>query len=205
MLMFCFINAKILWQNIQKHLDINSHHTNLNNGDNYQTNSDKQISCNACWESQVNEHYSHYSHIKTQHTLFKRNYLNNLTMITVTITWSQCIIQNNILCKYIAMYWIIHKEWLLSYIEKMWQYIYLHITIHVILYSLIYYNIYIYIYIYICICDKIWYCMCKNLLNTYSGAKKYLVSHQLCKFSHLKRWERPVIFIIGIPQLWETK
>ncbi len=40
---------------------------------------------------------------------------------------------------------------------------------------------------------------------TYSGAKKYLVSHQLCKFSHLKRWERPVIFIIGIPQLWETK
>ncbi len=25
--------------------------------------------------------------------------------------------------------------------------------------------------------------------NTYSGAKKYLVSHQLCKFSHLKRWE----------------
>ena len=30
--------------------------------------------------------------------------------------------------------------------------------------------------------------------NTYSGAKKYLVSHQLCKFSHLKRWERPVIF-----------
>ncbi len=43
-------------------------------------------------------------------------------------------------------------------------------------------------------------CCCK-----YSGAKKYLVSHQLCKFSHLKRWERPVIFIIGIPQLWETK
>ncbi len=30
----------------------------------------------------------------------------------------------------------------------------------------------------------------------YSGAKKYLVSHQLCKFSHLKRWERPVIFVI---------
>ncbi len=42
-------------------------------------------------------------------------------------------------------------------------------------------------------------------LRIYSGAKKYLVSHQLCKFSHLKRWERPVIFIIGIPQLWETK
>ncbi len=42
-------------------------------------------------------------------------------------------------------------------------------------------------------------------LFIYSGAKKYLVSHQLCKFSHLKRWERPVIFIIGIPQLWETK
>ncbi len=39
----------------------------------------------------------------------------------------------------------------------------------------------------------------------YSGAKKYLVSHQLYKFSHLKIWERPVIFIIGIPQLWETK
>ena len=34
--------------------------------------------------------------------------------------------------------------------------------------------------------------------NTYSGAKKYLVRHQLCKFSHLKRWERPVIFIIII-------
>ncbi len=33
-------------------------------------------------------------------------------------------------------------------------------------------------------------------LNIYSGAKKYLVSHQLCKFSHLKRWERSVIFII---------
>ena len=31
----------------------------------------------------------------------------------------------------------------------------------------------------------------------YSGAKKYLASQQLCKFSHLKRWERPVIFIIG--------
>ncbi len=42
-------------------------------------------------------------------------------------------------------------------------------------------------------------------LREYNGAKKYLVSHQLCKFSHLKRWERPVIFIIGIPQLWETK
>ena len=25
-------------------------------------------------------------------------------------------------------------------------------------------------------------------VQTYSGAKKYLVSHQLCKFSHLKRW-----------------
>ncbi len=35
----------------------------------------------------------------------------------------------------------------------------------------------------------------------YSGAKKYLFRHQLCKFSHLKRCERPVIFIIGIPQL----
>ncbi len=47
--------------------------------------------------------------------------------------------------------------------------------------------------------------MALHLPSTYSGAKKYLVSHQLCKFSHLKRWERPVIFIIGIPQLWETK
>ncbi len=44
-----------------------------------------------------------------------------------------------------------------------------------------------------------------QIVTIYSGAKKYLVSHQLCKFSHLKRWERPVIFIIGIPQLWETK
>jgi len=38
----------------------------------------------------------------------------------------------------------------------------------------------------------------------YSGAKRYLVSHQLCKFYHLKRWERPVIFIMGKPQ-HETK
>ena len=36
----------------------------------------------------------------------------------------------------------------------------------------------------------------------YSGTKKYLVSHQLCTFSHLKRWERPVI---GTFQLWQTK
>ncbi len=43
------------------------------------------------------------------------------------------------------------------------------------------------------------------VIRRYSGAKKYLVSHQLCKFSHLKRRERPVIFIIGIPQLRETK
>ena len=35
--------------------------------------------------------------------------------------------------------------------------------------------------------------------SLYIGAKKYLVSHQLCKFSHLK--ERPVIFIIGTLQL----
>jgi hypothetical protein len=27
----------------------------------------------------------------------------------------------------------------------------------------------------------------KVMLGVYSGAKKYLVSHQLCKFSHLKR------------------
>ncbi len=39
------------------------------------------------------------------------------------------------------------------------------------------------------------------LFSIYSGAKKYLVSHQLCKFSHLKRRDRPVIFIIGIPQV----
>ena len=39
---------------------------------------------------------------------------------------------------------------------------------------------------------------------TYSGAKKYLVSHKLCKFSHLKIWQRPVIFIIGTLQLWQT-
>ena len=26
-------------------------------------------------------------------------------------------------------------------------------------------------------------------MHTYTGAKKYLVSHQVCKFSHLKRWE----------------
>ncbi len=32
-------------------------------------------------------------------------------------------------------------------------------------------------------------------LNIYTGGKMYLVSHQLCKFSHLKRWERPVIKI----------
>ncbi len=41
------------------------------------------------------------------------------------------------------------------------------------------------------VCAVAWVCAYK-----YSGAKKYLVSHQLCKFSHLKRWERPVI--IGI-------
>ena len=45
----------------------------------------------------------------------------------------------------------------------------------------------------------------KWLNNMYSGAKKYLVSHKLCKFSHLKRWQRPVIFIIGTLQLWLTK
>jgi hypothetical protein len=27
----------------------------------------------------------------------------------------------------------------------------------------------------------------RSVFNIYSGAKKYLVSHQLCKFSHLKR------------------
>ena len=32
------------------------------------------------------------------------------------------------------------------------------------------------------------------------GQKKNLVSHQLCKFAHLKRWERPVIFLIGTLQ-----
>ncbi len=54
--------------------------------------------------------------------------------------------------------------------------------------STVYTHTHIYIYIYIL-----------------QWGKKYLVSHQLCKFSHLERWERPVIFIIGIPQLWETK
>ncbi len=52
---------------------------------------------------------------------------------------------------------------------------------------------------------KKYYLLLINIYHIYSGAKKYLVSHQLCKFSHLKRWERPVIFITGIPQLWETK
>ena len=47
--------------------------------------------------------------------------------------------------------------------------------------------------------------MTLQVWHTYSEAKKYLVSHQLCKFSHLKRWERPVIFIIGTLQLWQTK
>ncbi len=46
------------------------------------------------------------------------------------------------------------------------------VSIHNVVYKYIY--IYIYIYIY-------------YILNIYSGAKKYLVSHQLCKFSHLKR------------------
>lgn len=39
----------------------------------------------------------------------------------------------------------------------------------------------------------------------YSGGGKYLASHQLCNFSHLKRRKRPVIFIIDMPQLWKTK
>ncbi len=52
---------------------------------------------------------------------------------------------------------------------------------------------------------KFLYIFSLYMIQMYSGAKKYLVSHQLWKFSHLKRWERPVIFIIGIPQLWETK
>ncbi len=55
------------------------------------------------------------------------------------------------------------------------------------------------------LCCLVTMIVCHEHIYTYSGAKKYLVSHQLCKFSHLKRWERPVIFIIGIPQLWETK
>ncbi len=49
------------------------------------------------------------------------------------------IIQNNILCKYIIIYWIIHKELPLSYIENMWQYIYLYITKNAILYSVIHF------------------------------------------------------------------
>ena len=43
-----------------------------------------------------------------------------------------------------------------------------------------------------------------NEKKIYSGAKKDLVSHQLC-ISHLKRRERPVIIIIGTLQLWQTK
>jgi hypothetical protein len=42
-------------------------------------------------------------------------------------------------------------------------------------------------------------------IDMYSEAKTYLVSHQLCKFSHLKRWERPVIVITGRLQLRPTK
>lgn len=30
-------------------------------------------------------------------------------------------------------------------------------------------------------------------MGAYSGAKKYLVSLKLCKFPHLKRWEREKI------------
>ncbi len=71
-------------------------------------------------------------------------------------------------------------------------YIYIYIIYFLYIYILHFIYIYIYMFVYI-------------YIYMYSGAKKYLVSHQLCKFSHLKRWERPVIFIIGIPQLWETK
>ena len=39
-------------------------------------------------------------------------------------------------------------------------------------------------------------CVYKYVYVYTVGQNKYLVSHQLCKFSHLKRWERPVIFII---------
>ena len=39
----------------------------------------------------------------------------------------------------------------------------------------------------------------------YSGANKYLVNHQLCKFSYLKRLERPVIVNMGKPQPRETE
>ena len=49
-----------------------------------------------------------------------------------------------------------------------------------------------------------WLIFLNKSLNLQWG-KKYLVSHQLCKFSHLKRWERTVIFIIGTLQLWQTK
>ena len=49
------------------------------------------------------------------------------------------------------------------------------------------------------VCYRNWW---KAMLGEkYRGANKYLVSHQLCKFSHLKIWERPVISIIGTLQL----
>lgn len=39
-------------------------------------------------------------------------------------------------------------------------------------------------------------CMCFMCsVLSYGVAKKYLISHQLCKFSYLKRSERPLIFI----------
>ena len=51
--------------------------------------------------------------------------------------------------------------------------------------------------------------MAKHLCNLFAytpnqhtvGQKKYLVSHQLCKVSHLKKMRGPVSFIIGTLQL----
>ncbi len=72
---------------------------------------------------------------------------------------------------------------------------------------LIYFCLFVCLYIFVTLSIVLPDCLftALSIYLIYSGAKKYLVSHQLCKFSHLKRWERPVIFIIGIPQLWETK
>ncbi len=66
--------------------------------------------------------------------LCKENMFPNIRMVNILIDITYIsileIIQNNILCKYIIMYWIIHKELPLSYIEK-----------YVTIYLLIYHNI----------------------------------------------------------------
>ncbi len=66
--------------------------------------------------------------------LCKENMFPNIRMVNILIDITYIsileIIQNNILCEYIIMYWIIHKELPLSYIEK-----------YVTIYLLIYHNI----------------------------------------------------------------